>query len=72
MNLLGLFLYSRVEQKAGAYMDTWKELLDQDPEAAEMAVEPKAGAKRKAVSTRGMVLPQQIELCHFRRLSMNL
>lgn len=32
-------------------METWKELLDQDPEATEVAVEPKAGTKRKAVST---------------------
>jgi hypothetical protein len=31
-------------------MDAWKEALDQDPEAVEIAPEPKAGVKRKAVS----------------------
>lgn len=34
-------------------MDAWKEALSQDPEAEEMAVEPKAGVKRKAVSGTG-------------------
>lgn len=31
-------------------MDAWKDALSQDPEAAEIAVEPKVGVKRKAVS----------------------
>ena len=38
-------------------MDAWKEALSQDPEAEEIAVEPKAGVKRKAVSTILSCLP---------------
>ncbi|KAG8700923.1 ATP-dependent DNA helicase II subunit 1 [Ceratobasidium sp. 394] len=37
-----------IHKKAGAYMEAWKEALDQDPEAAELAPEPKPGTKRKA------------------------
>ncbi|KAG9126728.1 ATP-dependent DNA helicase II subunit 1 [Ceratobasidium sp. 392] len=40
--------FRAIHKKAGAYMEAWKEALDQDPEAAELAPEPKAGAKRKA------------------------
>ncbi|KAG8726744.1 ATP-dependent DNA helicase II subunit 1 [Ceratobasidium sp. 428] len=40
--------FPAIHKKVGAYMEAWKEALDQDPEAAELAPEPKVGAKRKA------------------------
>ncbi|KAJ1308093.1 hypothetical protein OPQ81_002156 [Rhizoctonia solani] len=39
--------FGAIHKRVGQYMEAWREALDQDPEAAEMAVEPKVGAKRK-------------------------
>ncbi|KAG8739323.1 Replication factor C (RF-C) subunit [Ceratobasidium sp. 414] len=42
--------FRAIHKKAGTYMEAWKEALDQDPEAAELAPEPKPGTKRKALT----------------------
>ncbi|KAH7312787.1 Ku DNA-binding complex, Ku70 subunit [Rhizoctonia solani] len=39
--------FEPIHNRAGKYFDAWHIALDQDPEAAEMAVEPKVGTKRK-------------------------
>ncbi|KAF8599114.1 Ku DNA-binding complex, Ku70 subunit [Ceratobasidium sp. AG-I] len=48
--------FRAIHKKAGAYMDAWKEALSLDPEAEEMAVEPKAGVKRKATAVDEVVV----------------
>ncbi|QRV75541.1 ATP-dependent DNA helicase II, 70 kDa subunit [Ceratobasidium sp. AG-Ba] len=40
--------FRAIHKKAGSYMDAWREALNEDPEAAEVAPEPTAGTKRKA------------------------
>ncbi|KAG8694766.1 Replication factor C (RF-C) subunit, partial [Ceratobasidium sp. 423] len=39
--------FQAIHKQVGQHMEVWHAALDQDPEAAEMAVEPKAGSKRK-------------------------
>ncbi|CAE6535774.1 unnamed protein product [Rhizoctonia solani] len=39
--------FEAIHRRVGQQLDVWHEALDQDPEAAEMAVEPKVGVKRK-------------------------
>ncbi|KDN49861.1 hypothetical protein RSAG8_01926, partial [Rhizoctonia solani AG-8 WAC10335] len=39
--------FQAIHKRVGEQMEAWHEALNQDPEAAEMAVEPKVGTKRK-------------------------
>ncbi|CAE6457106.1 unnamed protein product [Rhizoctonia solani] len=48
--------FNVIQRRAGEYMEVWHQALDQDPEAAEMAIEPKVGAKRKAGAVDELVV----------------
>ncbi|CEL55936.1 ATP-dependent DNA helicase II subunit 1 OS=Aspergillus oryzae (strain ATCC 42149 / RIB 40) GN=ku70 PE=3 SV=1 [Rhizoctonia solani AG-1 IB] len=48
--------FNVIQRRAGEHIETWHQALDHDPEAAEMAVEPKAGSKRKAGAVDELVV----------------
>ncbi|CAE6425067.1 unnamed protein product [Rhizoctonia solani] len=48
--------FQAIHKRAGEQMGAWHEALNEDPEAAEMAVEPKAGTKRKTGAVDELVV----------------
>ncbi|QRW18462.1 ATP-dependent DNA helicase II, 70 kDa subunit [Rhizoctonia solani] len=48
--------FNVIQRRAGGLIEAWHQALDQDPEAAEMAVEPKVGTKRKVGAVDELVV----------------